>query len=436
MESINPLNTDAEDAIIGLIVIYGLEAFDGAQPLLVREDFYKQVNRDVWELCERFSEDRKQIDILTLESASKSKLVTKQYLLGVTNTYPDQANFQEYVNIVKRKSMARAKMAQCKETMNRLSAGEDPEEVISQDLFFDSEVLEKKNVDHVRSIGKGILQVVEDIEERFNNKIVITGLRTGFTYLDFVLGGLRKDSINVLAALPGCGKTTFALNVAKNAVNYGGVYIGSLEMSFEQLQGKMLANDAGINSMAVDNTRLLKPDDIDKLTNSAANLSTKNIFIDDSVRIKASQIAARLRRLKAKNDIKLAIIDYLQLVEAEKETNSRHNEITRTLAIFKKVTRELQIPIFLISQLNRNYANRSSKKPMMSDLKESGSIEQDAATVMFLYQEEDNPENVVPVKMFIAKNRFGPSQYDLDFTFNKPKSQFSLLEKTYDEKTL
>jgi replicative DNA helicase len=415
---------DTENALIGAILIGGLDTFDEVQSLLNSADFFKNQNEDIWTIFAWCSENREPISVLIVADKIKNKSVNLAYLAALMGNYPDPGKVKEYASIIKKQSMARRKINLCQDQILQLKSGSDPEEVISKSLISDSEILENKSQSNINYIGANILQVVETVEERFNSKQQIAGLRTGYPELDYILGGLDPDTINVVAARPGTGKTTLSLNIAKNiSLKYGPVYFGSLEMSFQQLQGKMLAQESGINSMALRNTNLLKASDIDLLTTTAAKVSNFPIIIDDSVEMKASQLAIRLRQYKKKCNLQLAIIDYFQLIEPEKRSSNRMQELNDSLKILKKITRELKIPIWLISQMNRAIEARGDKEPILSDLRETGYIEQDAASVMFLYQDKkEQDEDLVTMK--IAKNRFGPADFKIKFIFEKEKSLF------------
>lgn len=416
---------EPEKFLLGTVLLYGYDVYDEVRPIVNADDFIPVEHRDIWETFDQCSVEQSEISAISVKEKIKNKRVDLAFLMQLMNSYPSKENAVQYAEIIKKNSLARKEIKLYQQRIQSLMNGEEPEEIISRALTEDMDLLERSSTEKTRFVGENILGLVDEIEERYKKQEHMTGLKTGFAELDVVLGGLDPDTINVLAARPGTGKTTLSLNIARNVSQVGPVYIASLEMSFEQLQSKFLSIESQINSMAFRNTVFLKDEDFDKLTYASAKISDYPIIIDDSTEMKASQLAIRLRRLKKKHNIKLVIIDYLQLMDAEKELNNRVQEITKTLKVLKKITRELKIPIWLISQMNRAVETRRDKDPIMSDLREAGSIEQDAASIMFLYKENENDKSTKPlITMKIAKNRFGPSDFKLRFEFDTQKSTF------------
>jgi replicative DNA helicase len=415
--------------VLNIILTSGEDYFDSIHHLLTKDDFYQHQHQDIWEACEKLSLDKKSISMNTVMDVIKNPMVNYAYLAGITSGYPDPRKIKENCLLVKKQSLARQGINRYRERIQRLMSGEEPEDIISKAVLEDSELLEKSNKrDHVRLIGDGILNFIMDIEEKRKTCNSIVGLRTGYDEYDYILGGLDPDTINVIAACPGTYKTTFVLNIAKNiAEKYGFVYFASLEMSRNpQLQGKILAQEAELDSMAFRNLNILKDGDIERLSNKIAPIISEcRIIVEDSTENKASQILITARQLKKKYDIKAIAIDYLQLIDPEKDLNgNRKREVDTSLRMLKKMVRELQLPLILICQLNRDIYKRKDPKPIFSDLNESGDIEQAASTITFLYHTKEDPPDKITGN--IAKNRYGPANRDIKFVVNPRRSSFKI----------
>ncbi len=428
---ININDPQPANEVIGTVLVFGEDAYGQIQHLLTKDDFSNHQHQDIWESFKLLSMDKIPISANTVMDVIKNKIVDYPYLAGLMSGYPNPNKIMEHALIVKKQGMARHGINHYRERIQQLQNGEDPEEVFSRGVLEDSELLDKcSNQDHVKFIGDGILDFIEDIAKKKTENQTIIGLRTGFEQVDYVLGGLDPDTINIIAARPGTYKTTFSLNIAKNvAQKYGPVYFTSLEMSrAPQLQGKILAQEAELDSMAFRNLNLLKFEDIDRLaTKIAPKINDYGIIIDDSTETKASQMLFRLRRAKKRHGIKLVIIDYLQLIDPEKELNgNRRAELNTSLRIIKKTTRELYIPLILICQMNREVEKRKDKKPILSDLNETGNIEQDASSVLFLYRDPKDPKDIITGS--IAKNRYGPTNHEIKFIVDPKKSSFKINE--------
>ncbi len=420
---ININDPEPSRVVLGTVLTWN-GSFDEVQDYLIAKDFYSERDRELWTVFKECVIENTEISPVAVIERAKSKLINMAYLVELMNSYPDPGKIFEHATMVKKQSLARQGINIFRDQIQQLTNGEEPDEVMSKGSLELSEMLDKHSTqDKINYIGDNCLEFVENLEEKMKSGKSIIGLKTGYDDLDYVLGGLDPDTITILAARPGTGKTTFSLNVAKHiAENYGPVYFGSLEMSRDQLKGKMLAQESQVDSMAFRNVRLLKMTDIDKLTRAAADINELKIIVDDSTEMKASQILVRLRKLKKKLGIKAAVIDYLQLIEPEKESGNTRQDINRTLRVIKKITRAVNIPLILICQLNREVEKRKNPKPIMSDLNESGNIEQVASAILFLWQDPKNPPELITGT--IAKNRYGPSDFDLKFKFDKKTSQF------------
>ncbi|HBF39789.1 MAG TPA: hypothetical protein DDW50_21055 [Firmicutes bacterium] len=415
--------------LLNIILTHGEEYFERVQKMLSKEDFYEHQFQDIWESFDKLSLDNKPISINEVMNIIKNKAIDYHYLGSLTSGFPAPEKIVEYAQVVKRQSWARQGITRYRERIKMLSEGIDPRDIISQGVLEDSNMIERtSNNSHIKLLGEGILDFISDIDEKRKTHNAIAGLRTGYDEFDFILGGLDPDTINVIAASPGTYKTTFVLNIANNiAEKYGYVYFASLEMSRKpQLQGKMLAQEAELDSMAFRNLNILKDGDIDKLSNKFAPIvSESRIVVDDSTENKASQIFITARQLKKKYDIKAIAIDYLQLIDPERDLNgNRKREVDTSLRMLKKMTRELQLPLILICQLNRDVYKRKDPKPIFSDLNESGDIEQAASTITFLYRAKCDAPDLITGN--IAKNRYGPANSDVKFRVNPRKSSFKI----------
>jgi replicative DNA helicase len=429
-------NLEAENYLISSVMNYGLELFDDIQDQVLTDDFVRPQNKLFWDSFKKCSEDRQPIDPVGVfdsipQNKKDSSGLTHAVWAEMMRYYPDIKRVPDYIGIVKKHSLSRQSIFQYQQRIQQLQNGADPNDVVSQGILEDSERLDKNSrQEKIQMIGDGILDFVDDLEAKIRAQKSITGLRTGYDALDYILGGLDPDTINILAAPPGTGKTTKVINIARTvAINFGPVYFASLEMSKEQLQGKFLALEAQMDSMAFRNVNLLKLEDIDHLTQKASKLSNYPIIIDDSTETKASDILIRGRKLKKKYGIKLIIIDFFQLMKPEYEIhgNSRA-ELNGSLRVLKKIGRELRIPIYLICQLNRDIYKRKDPKPVFSDLNETGNLEQAASSIQFLYRRNDDPEWVI--RDNIAKNRYGIKDKDVLFDFFPEKSTFKLAGAT------
>lgn len=433
-------NQDAEKAILGNCLLDKLVLLE-TREILTAADFYFEKHRYIFEKILELDDQKKTVDIITLQEIIEiDKIGGVPYLLSLVNQTPSIANNKQYIEIVKAKSIARQKIAECNETIKKLQDEEDPFEVISQSMVNDSKLIGDNRKSSIIHAKERVNKVYAQLEERRETNGIV-GISTGFSDLDRKIGGLRDGLLILLAARPAMGKTTLALNIAKYTafkIKKPTLFV-SLEMTNDQLIEKMLAEDANLDSNILQNTMKLTDHDWKQLGNAAARIYNSQLYLDDTHRCKASELAIRLRRFKSLHDLGLVIIDYIQILAPERH-GGRNAEVTETSGILQGLAKELNIPILALSQLSREVEKRPNKIPMLADLRESGSLEQDAAQVMFLYREdyykpEDYPPNNDPslTNLIIAKNRFGPLGV-VDFHFHKAKSRFSLVEKIHQQK--
>lgn len=412
---IPPHDEDAEAAVLGAILI-DREAMANASEYVKPEYFYSDANASVFMAMLELYEQRKPIDILTLTSALKSKKLYQKiggsaYLTSLANAVPTAANIVHYAGIVKEKYVRRV--------LIQLS-GETTELAFQEDIEAD-EILDKVeqsvfrvSQDHVK---QGFIHVKETLAESFDRLDELhkkdgglRGVETGFVDLDKLLAGLQDSNLVILAARPGTGKTAFVVNTAQYVTVTNKIPIGifSLEMSKEELVDRLLISQADIDAWKLKTGRLGE-DDFEKLSSAMGELAEAPIYIDDTPGITISEMRTKARRLHAEHGLKLLIIDYLQLVNPGRKFESRVQEVTYVSQSLKNLARELKIPVLACAQLSRAVEHRGGdKRPQLADLRESGSIEQDADVVMFLYTKDEEMNNQRIVNILIAKHRNGP----------------------------
>ena len=432
-----PNNIEAEEAVLGSILI-NQETIYGVSELLDIEDFYRKSHRTIFKVMLDLNTTKKAIDIITLTDylthISKLEEVGGiAFITSLANKVPSTANLKHYINIVKEKSMLRniVHIAEYMENMGYDSESIDtPETVLDKAEQLLSKLTKKLVTTKVNNIKEQTLNAYVDIENIINYKGELLGLETGLQDLDSFLQGLKNSDFMILAARPSMGKTAFALNIASylSIKKDTPVAFFSLEMSSNQLIHRIFSSRGLIPLFNLKSGNL---DDAhtQKLIKVSNKLSQSKLIINDEISNLMS-LRSIARKLKRENDIKLIIIDYLQLLEGTRREN-RNLEISEISRSLKILAKELDIPIIALSQLSRSVESRQVKKPMLSDLRESGSLEQDADIVMFLYREDYyNPEteNKNITDVIIAKNRNGPTG-TIPVYFHKEYVRFQDLAK-------
>lgn len=432
-----PKNIEAEEAVLGSILI-NQETIYGVSELLDIEDFYRKSHRTIFKVMLDLNTTKKAIDIITLTDylthISKLEEVGGiAFITSLANKVPSTANLKHYINIVKEKSMLRniINIAEHMESMSYDNEQLDtPEVILDKTEQMISRLTKKMIVTKVDNIQGQTLKAYMDIENIINHKDELLGLETGLYDLDNFLQGLKNSDFMILAARPSMGKTAFALNIASHLSikKDTPVVFFSLEMSSNQLIHRIFSSYGLIPLFDLKSGNL---DDAhtQKLIKVSNKLSQTKLIINDEISNLMS-LRSIARKLKRENDIKLIIIDYLQLLEGTRREN-RNLEISEISRSLKILAKELDIPIIALSQLSRSVESRQVKKPMLSDLRESGSLEQDADIVMFLYREDYyNPEteNKNITDVIIAKNRNGPTG-TIPVYFHKEYVRFQDLAK-------
>ena len=436
-----PHDIEAEQAVLGSMLT-DKDAVIAAMESLKPESFYREDDKAIYEAMQNLYNRAEPIDLITLknelETMSKLEQVGGlEYLANLPEKAPTSANVQKYISIVEEKSMLRSLIKTANELVDLgYSQTEEVEDIMdhAEKKIFD--IMQKKNQKGYTPIKDVLVESFTKLEELYNRKQHITGVPTGFTDLDYRTAGLHGSELILIAARPAMGKTAFALNLAANAALRGntGVAIFSLEMSKDQLVNRMLCSEAMVDSNKM-RTGKLEEDDWAKLAQAIGPLSEANIFIDDTPGITVMEIRTKCRKLKMEKDIGLVVIDYLQLITGNgKKGGSREQEISEISRSLKILAKELNVPVIALSQLSRAVEQRPDHRPMLSDLRESGAIEQDADIVMFLYRDDvynKESEKKDIAEVIIAKQRGGTTG-TVDLLWMGSYTKFVNLETRYD----
>ena len=415
---IPPHDLDAEQAILGSMLT-DRDAVISSVEVLKEEDFYREDNRAIYAAILNLYNRAEPIDIITVKSELESMGKFEQvggleYLAELPEKVPTTANATKYIKIVEEKSTLRRLIKTANEI---IELGYDQSEEV-EDIMEGAEkkifnIMQEKNQKGYSPIKDVLVESFTKLEELYNRKQHITGVPSGFTDLDYRTAGFHGSELILIAARPAMGKTAFALNIATNAAVKSKVPVAvfSLEMSKEQLVNRILCSESMVDSNKV-RTGKLEEDDWTKLAGSIGPLSEANIYIDDTPGISITEIRAKCRKLKLEKDIGLVVIDYLQLIQGSnnKRNGSREQEISEISRSLKILAKELDVPVIALSQLSRAAEQRPDHRPMLSDLRESGAIEQDADIVMFLYRDDyynQDSEKKDIAEVIIAKHRGG-----------------------------
>ena len=439
MDRMPPASIEAEQAVLGAMLLKP-DAVTTAAEELSADDFYRETHRLIFEAMMELKERTEPVDLVTLtEQLKKADKLTKiggiPALSLIANSVPTAANVHYHARIVHEKAQLRSLINAATEIAG--AAYESADEV--EDIMDSAEkrILAvssgKRSKDFV-PLQDILLDTLEQIDLRYNNKGSITGLPTGFTELDHLTAGLQKSDLILVAARPSMGKTAFTLNIAAHVVLRAKepVAFFSLEMSKEQLVQRLLCSEGRIDSQRL-RVGELEEKEWGDLIDTANRLSAAPLYIDDTPGITVMELRSKARRLKAEHGLSLIVIDYLQLMQGRgnKNGDNRQQEISEISRSLKALARELNVPVIALSQLSRSVESRQIKRPMLSDLRESGSLEQDADIVMFLYREDyydPETENKNITEVIIAKHRNGPVD-TVDLTFLKQFTKFGNLSR-------
>lgn len=421
IKKVQPNSPEAEQSVIGAMIM-DRDAIADVIDIVNADDFYQKQNGILFEAMTELYREGKPVDLVTLQNKLKKKDVPEsmkslEFIRDLLEVVPTSANAKQYATIVREKATLRKLIKVTEDITTECYLGKD-------DV---TEILDhtEKNVfgllqqasgrEEFVPIDKVVLNTLDAIEEAASSAGRVTGIATGFTDLDYKLSGLHPSELIIVAARPAMGKTAFVLNLAEYIALHSQSTIAmfSLEMSKEQLVKRMLSMNSKVDSQKI-RTGNLEDEDWGKLVDSVRRLGNSNLVIDDSSGITASEIHSKCRRLKMEKGLDLVIIDYLQLMSGggKRRGDSRQQEISDISRALKVMARDLNVPVIALSQLSRAVEQRPDKKPMLSDLRESGAIEQDADMVMFLYREEyykPDSEKKGQAELIIAKQRSGPT---------------------------
>jgi replicative DNA helicase len=437
-----PQDIEAEQAVLGAVFL-DADAIIDAMEVIAPEDFYRRSHQIIFQAMIQLNDRSESIDLITLKAESEKSNSLEDvggltYLTELSQASPSAASIAYYAKIVDDKATLRNLIQTASRIVTKgFEQDEDVQSIIDQAEKSILEVSEKRNSNGFQSIAEVLNRTIETIDQLAQNNEEITGLPTGYAALDKMTAGLQKEELIILAARPAVGKTAFALNIAQNVGTKTdrSVAIFSLEMGAESLVNRMLCAEGSIEASHL-RTGQLSEEEWRNLIVAMGSLSNANIYIDDTPGIKISEIRARCRKLaQEKGNLGLILIDYLQLIEGTGREN-RQQEVSEISRQLKKLAKELKVPVIALSQLSRGVEQRQDKRPVLSDIRESGSIEQDADIVAFLYRDDyyrsegdddDEPEeqqNNNVIEVIIEKNRSG-ARGTVELLFIKEYNKFS-----------
>ncbi len=436
-----PHSLEAEMSVLGSILLDN-EVYASLEGVLTEQHFYKEAHRKVFRAMERLHRRGEPVDLVTLTEELRStgeleSVGSINYLIGLADGVPTAAFADSYARIVMEKATLRELISASGRIMQAAFDQAVPvEEVLDEAEKRIFELTTKKRRVSFENMHSLVSATFQEINERFANPTPVSGLPTGFHDLDQMTAGLHPSTLNVLAARPSMGKTALGLNIILNAALKGGAAVGifSLEMSAIQLVTRMLCSEARVDMSRVRNGQLTERD-FQRLADTAGRMSEAKIFIDDNADMSVMELRSRARRLKQEHGLDLLLIDYLQLMSAgnpRHQGENRQQEISAISRGLKALARELDIPVLVLSQLSRAVESRPNKRPMLSDLRESGAIEQDADLVMFIYRDEyydPHSEKHGIAEIIIGKQRNGPTG-SLEVQFHNAHVRFNDLART------
>ncbi len=450
IEKLPPQNIEAEQAVLGSLLI-DKDAIIRVADIIVSEDFYKDIHKIIYSVMIDVWGQREPIDILSianrLEEKKKLDLVGgRSYLASLANIVPTSSHITSYAQIVQKKSILRKAIKASTEIVKMAYEEEtDALKILDkaeQKIFNISQKFARQNF---TSLKDTLANSFERLDELQKGDRSIRGIPTGFTDLDNVLAGLQKSELIILAARPSIGKSSLALDIARNAAVSSKAPVGifSLEMSKEQVSDRMICAESGVNLWQLRTGRFSKTKgdgDFKKLGKAIGLLAEAPVFIDDSATLTIAEIRAKARRLQFEHKIELLIVDYLQLMEGSNVNSGRVQEVSEISRGLKAVARDLNIPVLALSQLSRAPEARTPAIPRLSDLRESGSLEQDSDVVMFIYRKfmdkgiKNCPEEDKNIaEIHISKHRHGPAGVMVPLYFDSTTASFKNLDKAHTQ---
>ncbi len=417
IKKILPHSIEAEQSVVGSMIMDS-DAIVVASEMITGEDFYNKQYGILFETMVELHDKGMPVDLVTLQDRLKEKDVppevsSLEFVRDIITAVPTSANIKYYANIVAEKSTLRKLIRLNEEIANTCYAGKEELETILNDteqkVF---KLVQRRNTEDFTPIRQVVMNAMDKIEAASKNRGAVTGIPTGFLDLDYRTAGMQPSDLVLIAARPSMGKTAFVLNIAQHVAfrQNKTVAIFSLEMSKEQLINRMFSLESSVDAQNL-RTGQLSDEEWSKLIESAGVIGRSNLFIDDTPGISIAELRTKCRKLSLEKNLSMIIIDYLQLMSGSGRSESRQQEISEISRSLKAVARELHVPVLALSQLSRAVEQRPDKRPMMSDLRESGAIEQDADVIMFIYRDDyynHDTEKKDIAEIIIAKQRNGP----------------------------
>ncbi|MGI5827493.1 MAG: replicative DNA helicase [Patescibacteria group bacterium] len=429
---IPPHNKDVEQSLLGAILI-DRDAIINISALIKPEHFYSSQHQEIYSAMLRLFEERDPIDIVTLsDELKKAKQLKKcggvEYLTLLAEKVPTAANSETYAKIIRDLSNKRELIRIGSEIVEMaFDDGKESADVLDSSERSIFSLSQRHLANNFVAIRDALADSFDRLDELHKQAGGLRGVPTGFKDLDDTLAGMQASNLIILAARPGMGKTAFALNIAQHVAVNAKMPVGifSLEMSKEELVDRLLVSEADIDAWRL-KTGNLKEEDFMRISDAMGRLAEAPLFIDDTPGITLLEMRTKARRLQIEHDVKMIVVDYLQLAVSNKKHESRVQEVSEISQSLKNLARELKIPVLSLSQLSRAVEARGTKEPQLADLRESGAIEQDADVVMFLYRPDD--ENMENVKLKVAKHRNGALR-TVDLYFKGDRIKFFGMEK-------
>ncbi|TDX51801.1 replicative DNA helicase [Orenia marismortui] len=432
MDRVPPNSIEAEKSTLGSMLL-DRDAIAKVIEILKPQDFYREAHTTIFNVINKLFDRGEPVDLVTIsqelrEEEQLEAIGGASYITSLVNSVPTAANVEHYAKIVEEKAILRRLIKTADQIAQLGYKGDEEIDTIldsSEQLIFN--ISQRRTVQSFDGIKDILMETFDNLEQLYNNKGDVTGIATGFRDLDKMTSGLQRSDLIILAARPSMGKTALALNIAQHAAvkEKQSVAIFSLEMSKSQLVQRMLCSEAQVDSHRL-RTGFLNDTDWRRISQGAGRLGESKIFIDDTPGITVMEMRAKARRIQAEHGLDLILIDYLQLMTGSGATESRQQEVSNISRSLKGLARELNVPVVSLSQLSRAVEQRNDKRPQLSDLRSSGSIEQDADVVAFIYRDDYyNPdsERAGITEIIIGKQRNGPVG-TVELAFQKEYTKF------------
>ncbi len=439
--NVYPHSLEAEQSVIGAMLT-DADSVATALETLNEDDFYRPENKEIFAAMLQLFEKDVPIDVVTVcdilsQRGTIDAVGGSEFVVNLSIGVSVTANLKYYIDIIKGKSLLRKLINASSEIQTEAYEGVNPPETVAENaekLIFD--ILTGKNTKGFSEIEDVVSRALEKLQELQNKGSRITGLETGFANLDMLLSGFQKSTLNILAARPGVGKTSFALNIARFVAVQKKIPVAvfSLEMSDEEILNRVLSSQALVDSYKL-KTGNLDADDWSRIMQAVPAISDAPLFIDDTAALTVTEIRSKCRRLKLEKGLGLVIVDYLQLMNPKGKIESRQQAVSEMSRALKILAKELEVPVLCLSQLSRSIESRTDKTPVLSDLRESGAIEQDADVVMFLgKRNEDNEEGEGNnmIDLIVAKHRSG-STGKMGLMWKPQYTTFMSVDTTHEE---